>query len=128
MEQIRIVLIDMPRMLSEIVERVLVDVREAAIVAKVSQPADLVSALDEARADLAIAGPSVADEPSLLELVTARPRMKALAVVGDGERAVLYDLAPRRIPLGELSAGVLLAALRLAAAELTWVTAPETLS
>jgi DNA-binding NarL/FixJ family response regulator len=127
-EQIRIALIDMPRMLSEIVERVLADVRQAAIVAKLSQPADLVSALDEARADLAIAGAPAADEPSLLELVTARPRMKALAVVGDGERAVLYDLAPRRAPLGELSAATLLAAIRLAAAEPTWVAAPEMLS
>jgi DNA-binding NarL/FixJ family response regulator len=126
--QIRIALIDMPRLLSEIVERVLADVKEAKIVAKLNESANLTVALNDARADLAITCASAVDEPDLIKLVRARPQMKTLAAVGDGEHAVLYDLAPRRTPLGELSATTLLAAIRLAADEPSCVPAPEPLS
>ena len=128
MEQIRIALIDMRPLLSDLIERVLADVPQAAIVAKVNEPVDLAAVLDEARPDLAIAGASAADEPRLLELVAARPRMKALAVVGEGEHAVLYDLAPQRTPPAVLSSVTLLEAIRRTQAEWTWVCAAQPLS
>jgi hypothetical protein len=127
-EQIRIALIDMPRtMVSEFVERALAEMREAKVVARVNGSADLIETVDEASADVAIAGASSADEDRLLALVTARPKVKALAVVGDGESAVLYDLAPRRTPL-ELSADALAAAIRLAQSSPTWAPAHQMLS
>ena len=129
MERTRIVLIDRPRIFSDLVERLLNDVRQAALVAKLSEPADLVAAIDEADAELVIVCAPSIEGRELLELITARPRLKALAVVGDGEGATLYELLPHRTLLGDVSAETLRAAIRIARTPRTvWTSAPEPLS
>jgi hypothetical protein len=73
-----------------------------------------VAAVDASRADLVIAGMPAAEEPRLLSLLDARPLLKALAVMRDGQNTVLYELLPRRTVLGELSGETLRAAIEAA--------------
>ena len=88
MEPIRIVLADMPRMLRE--------------------------TLEEHDADFVITGADVLRPDDVDALLEARPRMKVLAVVGDGRDAFLYELRPQKVPLGEVSPHTLLEAIRAA--------------
>lgn len=114
MEPIRVVLIDLPRMLCDVVRGLLAGAAEAQVVAEVRLPGSLIAAVDEAAADLVIAGHPSASEASVLKLLEARPRVKAVAIADDGRRGVLYELRPHRVPLGEMSPRTLLAAIGLA--------------
>ena len=93
MEHTRIALVDRPSMLRDLVERALAEVDEAKIVARLN-PEDLPSEVKRADADIAIACAPSDEQSEFLMLITAQPRLKALAVVGDGESAV--SPGPRR--------------------------------
>lgn len=45
-------------------------------------------------------------------LLIANPRLRVVAVSGDGKSADLYEMRPCRVPLGELSAATLADAVR----------------
>ena len=74
--------------------------------------------LESADADVVIVG---AAEPNDLELpvrlLYAAPRMSVLMIATSGSAAVLYELRPRKKPLGDVTAAGLIAAIRLSAGD-----------
>ncbi|GJG89711.1 hypothetical protein tb265_48920 [Gemmatimonadetes bacterium T265] len=73
----------------------------------------LASAVARTRADVAIVALSDAAAVAAYGgLLYAHPRLRLLAVTDGGRGAVLYELRPHAVPLGELSAGGLLDAVR----------------
>ena len=76
---------------------------------------DLRSDLDLARldADVVIAGASEpGDSPVPSRLLSIAPRISVLMVAASGRTAALYELRPRKTPLGDVTAAGLIAAIR----------------
>jgi DNA-binding NarL/FixJ family response regulator len=121
-DDVRILLVDMPRMLREIIQNV-VDAHPGVTVAGVHpQAVPLVAAVDAVRADVVIFGQ---DSPGLVEagreLIEQRPRVQLMAVSDDGRRATLSGLRPYREPLGEVEPSRLVEAIRgMAATAAVW--------
>ena len=108
MEPIRIALIRLPRMLRDILTEIVSTQADMAIVADADAP-------DEAgNADFVIAGAERLVQDEVEALLEARPRMKVLAVAGDGRQTFLYELRPQMVPLGEVSPQTLLQVIRAA--------------
>lgn len=100
MPRTRLLLVDLPRLLRDIVEDAVSLVEQIELVGAVES-----SFLRESGrtngADFVVVGH---DDPRLVgELLAAQPSMKVLAIIGDGVQSALYELRPHRIPLGELS-------------------------
>jgi DNA-binding NarL/FixJ family response regulator len=109
-ERARIALVELPRIMREIIERAVADQPDMEIVGEL--PAStLPEALDGAGVDVVISGTNY-DCASLRELLDERPRLKVLAVADDGRDAFLFELRPTRTPLGEVSPQNIVDAIR----------------
>ena len=75
--------------------------------------ADVLAAARRTRADAVLVGQKAKDEREQYgPLLLRRPRLKVLAIAHDGRTGSLYELRPRRVPLGEMSADVLRRAIQ----------------
>jgi DNA-binding NarL/FixJ family response regulator len=111
LESTRIVLIDMPPLLRDVVRNVLSGEPDIEVVAEHDAAVDVGDAVEADEADLVIAGSDVAS--SALREAVARDRgVRALEVRSDGKESVLYELRPHRVPLGEISPETLLRTIR----------------
>jgi hypothetical protein len=108
-ESIRVLLVDLPTMQRQLIERVL-SVEPDMVVMATPEGVPPKHALVEADADAVVLG---IDDPAVAEdLLASRPGVKVLTVVGDSRDLLLYELRPRREELGELTREKLVAALR----------------
>jgi hypothetical protein len=99
---VRVALLDLPRMLSEIVEEILDQAEDVTVVA----------AGDEPRTDVFIVGAQHDELPPVgLAQLERQPKAKVLTIDRNGRDAHLYELRPHRTALGELSADTLLSAV-----------------
>lgn len=104
----------MPRLLHDIVHAILskqpdIDIDAGAMVTSTDEFAQM-DALDDAEvAVIAATGMAEVDYESLLY---AHPRLRLVAIAGDGKGAVVYELHPSRVALGEFSPQVLVDAIR----------------
>ena len=115
MERTRILLAEMPRMLSDILTNVLARERDMEVLRVLEKTDTLLRAVEESSADVVIVGLSDTELPRVCgDLVTANPHMKVLAVAGDGRRVFLHELRPHTVPLGEMSPAGLIDAIRAA--------------
>jgi DNA-binding NarL/FixJ family response regulator len=112
LEQIRIVLAGMPRMLREIVREIVQRELDMTVVAETADQAELVRLLGGRQAEVVLAGTEGLRGADVDRLFDRHPRLKLLAVSGVGSEAVLYELRPRKVALGELAPGTLTAAIR----------------
>lgn len=103
MENIRVVLIDMPRLLRDIVSQLAGP--GLRVVRAYDAPVELVGAVDRDRADVVITGAEAHEQRELDRLLAERPQVKVLGIAADGRSSSLYELVPRRRSLGELSSG-----------------------
>ena len=108
----RIVLVNLPRMLREIIEDVVAAAPDLDVVETVERPTGLIAVVDGAKADFLIAGDDALEDVGVL--LRERPRLKVLAVAGDGRQTFLYELRPQKVSLGEVSPQNLLEAIRAA--------------
>ena len=100
---VRVAVVDLPQMLSEIVKNILEEAADVALV-KPSERED---------ADVVILPAEGEDLPAAgLMQLARRPKAKVLTITGQGSTAYLYELRPHRTALGEVSADTLLAAIR----------------
>ena len=111
MSPIRVVLADMPRLLSDIVSTVLdgapdVQLRRTTSVV----PFVLGDVADHA--DVVILAEEETPMDHYAQLLFAHPTLRVVAISGDGRDATVYDLRPHRQALGELSSDTLLRAVR----------------
>jgi DNA-binding NarL/FixJ family response regulator len=117
LERTRILLVDLPRLLREIVLGSVVDEADLEVVDHVSRVEVLEDAARRHDVDVVVIG---SDDPELaLRLLDLRPRLKVLAVGGEGLDTRLYELRPWRVLLGDVSPRTLVEAIR-AAAGATW--------
>jgi len=100
---VRVAVVDLPQMLSEIVKDILNHAADVAVV-EPGRPDDVDVVIVAARSDELPATGQV--------MLLRRPTVKVLTISGDGRRAYLHELLPHRTPLGEVSAETLLAAVR----------------
>ena len=114
MERTRIVLIDMPPLLREIVREAIVAEPDLAVVAEHAGDVDVREAVDRDAADFVIVGSDAAAHDDLRSLVGAGARLRALELQGDGREGVLYELRPHRVSLGDVSPATLLRTIRTA--------------
>lgn len=124
MERIQILLVDMPRIVEEMIEQAVVAQPDMHVVGAVRDPESLVRAARETRPDFVIFGLPLDGESGFpeacSELLEEQPRAKALGVAVEASNAYLYELRPERTPLGEVGPEEIVTAIRSAAAE-AWV-------
>jgi DNA-binding NarL/FixJ family response regulator len=111
LDRTRIVLIDMPRMLREIIREVVAAEPGAEVVAEFGEPVDLVPAVLAHRAGFVILGADLA-AGEVARLLDELPRTRVLGVADDGGQSFLYELRPHMVELGEISPERLLEAIR----------------
>ena len=113
MKPIDVILIDLPGMLSDILEAILERDSSVRIAAHLRSAGALATAVASSPVDVAIVG---GDGGSLAaavrDLLCERPALRVLTVGSDGREASLYELRPHRTPLGEVSAAELLEAVK----------------
>jgi DNA-binding NarL/FixJ family response regulator len=123
MEPSRILLVDMPRMLREIIETALRSEADMAIVGIAGgNLSELRLDVDRAQPDVIVVGSATSDLlHRCCELLAVRPRLKVLAVSDNAREATFYELRTATHGLGELSPVDLVDAIRAARARrLTW--------
>ena len=112
MERTRIVLIDMPPLLREIVRDAVAREPDFELVAEHEDAPDVRDTLEHDGADFVIVGSDAAAAACVSSLVAAQRGMRALELRADGRESVLYELRPHRVPLGEISAETLVRSIR----------------
>jgi hypothetical protein len=97
-----------------------------AVVGVISE-GDLPGAIWRTRADVVVVGQDPQGErDSYLSLLLRHPRIKVLAITENGNSGALYELRPRRIFLGKISARTLVKAIRRRAPLSSETTMPRT--
>ena len=113
LKQIRVLLVRMPKMLLDILSRIVASELDMVVAGWVENDEDLLAAIRRARANVILVGQAAEDaQEKYASLLLARPRLKVVAITGDGKTGLLYELRPKRVPLGEISADVLRKAIR----------------
>jgi hypothetical protein len=111
LEPSRIVLVDLPRILRDIIGGAVGEEPDMQVVGQLPADASVRLAVDEREADFVIVG-SGYDFDEISEMLAQRPRLRVLEVAGDGRESFLYNLRPARTPLGELSPQTIVDAIR----------------
>jgi hypothetical protein len=100
-------------MLLDILSHVVASEPDMVVVGWVKDYEDLLAATRRARANVILVGQAVEDDQEkYASLLRARPRLKVVAIVGDGKTGFLCELRPQCVPLGEISADALRTAIR----------------
>jgi len=99
----RIVLLDMPRLLRDIIKDALAGEPRVKLVGEFPTGVTPLAAATEGDADIVIAGASADTGADADALLTVRPHARLLVVSAVGRMAALWELRPHRIELGELS-------------------------
>ncbi|HKP27922.1 MAG TPA: hypothetical protein VJU15_00870 [Gemmatimonadales bacterium] len=113
MERVHVVLAGLPRMLAEIVRRVLGEAQDLDVVDLSLSSDGLADSLAYHEADVLVTGlrPNQSIE-RFASLLRSHPSLRIFALEGDGRRAILYELQPHTVPLGDVSPEGLIDAIR----------------
>jgi len=107
----KILLIDMPQMLRDIVRDVAARDPMLEVVGEVPKQTDLETAARMFDPQVIITANGVAPAQEIGALLESRPRTRVLTITGDGRRGTLYRLIPEAVALGDLSPESLLEAM-----------------
>jgi hypothetical protein len=110
---IRVLFARMPNLLTDILSCMVASEPDMIIGGRLREGEDVQAAIRRTRSNVIVVGESADDarrEYGLL--LMRRPKIKVLAICGDGRTGLLYELRPKRIPLGEMSADTLREAIR----------------
>jgi hypothetical protein len=103
-------------MLMDIVKNIVVSQVDFDLVGEITGAEALQNAAGEVQADVIVLGALGTSESIAYEdLLFSRPRMKVVAITAGGREAVLHELQPRTVRLGEIAPATLIAAIRGAA-------------
>jgi len=107
----------MPRLVRDMIERAVRAQSDMAVVGVIGSPRELVAAADQTRPHLVVVGLKNASLPPECEAVLAgQPELKVLGIESEAGSALLYELAPRRQAIGEVSPEEVVHAIRTAGA------------
>jgi DNA-binding NarL/FixJ family response regulator len=111
-DPIPVLLIDMARMLRDLITGLLTADGSVAVVGELPEGTPLLAAVDESGARVVIFGTgSSYPETDLDALLAARPRTRLLCVADDGRETTMYALRPSKRGLGDISAANLIEAV-----------------
>jgi DNA-binding NarL/FixJ family response regulator len=100
-------------MLRDIVKTIVLDQPDMEVVGELGPDDDVPKVAAKTRADFVITSLEESGlHASCTRLLDTQSRVKVLAIGGDGRHAFLYELQPKRSPVGELSPDVLAAVIR----------------
>lgn len=109
----RVLIVDLPRVLRDIIRRCLDAERGIALVGETVGDVDLPELVHATRADVVVMGLEEARLPEMGErLLAEHPGVRLLGVAADGRESVLYELRRHRRSLGEMSPRALVTAVR----------------
>jgi chemotaxis response regulator CheB len=116
LERLRIIVVDMPRLVRDMIERAIVAEPDMALSAVLESPRQLAQVARAERPHFVILGITGKTLPTeCREMLSEQPTIRLLgieATAGDGH---LYELRPHREPLGEITPSHVVAAIRAAA-------------
>jgi DNA-binding NarL/FixJ family response regulator len=113
LEQARILIVAMPRMLHEIVESMVSAQPDMAVTGPIRRTESIAAAARRLRANVVILGESKAGvHGTPWQTLDKNPRLKVVAISGDGQRATRYELLPHQVQIADLSPEALIAAIR----------------
>jgi len=102
----------MPALMLDILHHLVAAEPDMAVVGVIDD-GDLTAAIRRTRADVVVVGQDPQGERDFcLPLLLRHPRVKVLAIAKSGRSGSLYELRPRRIPLGKISARTMAKAIR----------------
>lgn len=108
----RVLLLGMPTMLRQILRRIAADAPDLDVVAELPDVELDSPDVLTAEPDVVIAGTDRATEEAVAGLFHQRHAPRVLGISADGRQAILYEMRPHRVPLGELAPTTLIAAVR----------------
>lgn len=109
---IRVLLVDMPQLMRDIIAGVVRAEPDLELVGEIEAAETLPTRARRMRPDLVIAGATPTLASVTRELLADYPRLRIIEVEAEGRRGSLYELSPRRRKLGELSPESLVAVAR----------------
>jgi chemotaxis response regulator CheB len=109
---IRVLLINMPTLLFDMIKGIIVWIEDMQIVGETITRAGIFRAAAAARADVVILSGEDVSPENYYQVLYRRPRLKIFAISADGRRGSLYELRPRVKAIGDISAESLIAAIR----------------
>jgi len=98
-------------MLSDIVKAVIASQADFELVGEIGGTTGLARAAGKAAADVLIVGGALRGSHTL-RILYGMPRLKIVTIEADGRQGFLHELRPSRTPVGEISPGILVAAIR----------------
>ncbi|HEX4525383.1 MAG TPA: hypothetical protein VH108_01420 [Gaiellaceae bacterium] len=103
-EQLGILLVDLSRLVGEMVERALARTHDMRVVGRAASLEELHEIAQAMDPDVVIVGlQDVELLQACLDLLLERPRMKVLGIEEHAGRAQLYELRPEQVEIGEVS-------------------------
>jgi DNA-binding NarL/FixJ family response regulator len=100
-------------MLMDIVKNIVVSQDDFELAGEIIDQAELLQAVTNVQANVIVLGAPVGSETEdYHDLLYERPRMKIIVIAADGRDAVLHELQPRLIQLGDVAPASLIAAIR----------------
>ena len=113
---IRILLVEMPRMVHDVVEDIVGVEPDLYVVADGVEADALVERVERERPDVVMLWVESASPPAMCEELLSRfPRLAVVALEDRGERGSIYMMRPRRFRVAEISRTRLVTAIRRAA-------------
>ena len=113
MDQIRILITAMPRLLREIVETMVAAQPDMIVAGQVKRSESVAAAARRVRADIVVLGDSLREHGEVpRRMLNEDPRLKLLAVAGDGRQAMLYEMRLHQAVIDDVSPGSLADAIR----------------
>lgn len=118
MERIRVLIIDLPGMLRDLVQQTIAAQRDMVLVERPEAADDLGAAAEALGAHVVVVQAPSANELSGLDAALyRRPRLKVLGITRDGRSTFLRELCARSVPIGNVGPGELADAIRRAVGE-----------
>ena len=117
-EPIRVLIIDLPTMLREIVRETVAAEPDMVLVGELPMETTIAEGARAADPGVVILGSEHPDVvPHCPEVLARNAQLAVLAVGADGRESFLYELRPRRVALGEVSPRRLVEVIRSSAIE-----------
>jgi DNA-binding NarL/FixJ family response regulator len=115
MPPIRVMLAELPTGLREALSPAVAGQADMELVGEVDSPVEILLAAGQRQADVVVLGMPGRELPGIAgQLLDEYPQLKVLAVNLHRRQALLYELQPQLVLLGEVTAAALLDAIRTA--------------
>lgn len=113
LDRIRILILDLPRMLRDLVQQALSEHPEMVVVEPPEPASEMAAAAEQADADvLVVPAPSSNELWDIDAALFRRPRLKVLGITRDGRDMHLRELCPRTVHIGNVAPRELAEAIR----------------